>query len=143
MTSVDQAPSNTTPPTALVLTNNLLISSQIAGAAQAAGWKAVLLLDVEALRASATQELGALVLLDLDTPRLDSSELVPWLRTSMAPCAIVAFGPHVHADRLATAARAGCDRVLARGQFLAQLSQLFRNEADSAAAACAPAAPTN
>jgi hypothetical protein len=34
-----------------------------------------------------------------------------------SPLAILAYGPHVHEDRLAAARAAGCDAVVSRGQL--------------------------
>lgn len=41
---------------------------------------------------------------------------------------VIAFGPHVHTDRLEAAKEAGC-HVLVRGQFLRQAGKLFAGKA--------------
>jgi CheY-like chemotaxis protein len=67
-----------------------------------------------------------LVLLDLTTPGLDCLTLVPLLRAAARPPqTIIAFGPHVHEQHLASAQQAGCDLVLARGQFYARAAELL------------------
>ena len=72
----------------------------------------------------------SLVLLDLTTTSLDVRELVPRLRAQASrPISIIAYGPHVHEAALATAREAGCDEVLARGQFDAQLDAILARQA--------------
>ena len=39
---------------------------------------------------------------------------------------VVAFGPHVHEQRLAAARDAGCDLVVSRGQFFSQLETILK-----------------
>lgn len=79
---------------------------------------------------SAQQALSAIerggvtgVCVDLETPGLDVTAFVTAARQH-GPIAIVAYGPHVHEQRLAAAQKAGCDRVLSRGQFDRQLPEL-------------------
>ncbi len=72
----------------------------------------------------------SLVLLDLTTASLDVRELVPRLRAQASqPISIIAYGPHVHEATLAAAREAGCDEVLARGQFDAQLDTILARPA--------------
>jgi len=39
---------------------------------------------------------------------------------------VVAFGPHVHEERLAAAREAGCDEVLSRGEFFARVNAIVQ-----------------
>ncbi|HEV2968407.1 MAG TPA: hypothetical protein VGY55_00370 [Pirellulales bacterium] len=74
----------------------------------------------------AAAEAPPFVLLDLNVPGLDPRQLVPDLRAAASPPrAIVAYGPHVHEDRLAAATAAGCDEVLTRGQFNARMDEVL------------------
>lgn len=67
-----------------------------------------------------------LVILDLTIGGLNLTELVAQLRARLpAVAGIWAFGPHVHESKLAEASAAGCERVLARGQFYARLDALL------------------
>lgn len=111
--------------TAVLLTADLACSSKAAGAAARAGVELVTAMSTAALLENVSR--GAqLVLLDLTTPGLNPAELVGQIKSSAAPPqAIIAFGPHVHEAMLAAAAEAGCDQVLARGAFYAQLEQLL------------------
>jgi hypothetical protein len=38
---------------------------------------------------------------------------------------VIAFGPHVHEERLQAARKAGCDEVVSRGQFFAQVEGML------------------
>lgn len=102
----------------LLISPDLMIQSRVAAAAERAsvrpprvvGWQdALSLADAASYR---------LVLVDLAAPGLDVGRLVSALRERLQPSTcVVAFGPHVHTDKLAAAREAGCDRVLSRGQF--------------------------
>ncbi len=112
----------------LFLTTDLLFSSRVTGAA------ARLCLPVRtAGRAETLLEMAnasdgpAIVILDLKPSIVDPAQLVPDLRTAAhPPRAIIAYGPHVQEDRLAAATAAGCDEVLTRGQFNAQMDDMLR-----------------
>jgi hypothetical protein len=65
-------------------------------------------------------------LLDLNSPGVNPVVVVPQLKAlANPPKAIIAFGPHVHEAKLADAKAAGCDLVLTRGQFDAQMDKLI------------------
>ncbi len=68
----------------------------------------------------------ALVIVDLNTSGIDVRNVVASARAlAKQPIAVVAYGPHVHEDRLAEAQEAGCDEVLSRGQFNAQMDAVL------------------
>jgi len=61
-------------------------------------------------------------------PSLDVEEIVNHLKTKQsAATRVIAFGPHVHEKRLEAARRAGCDVVVSRGQFFAQLNTILKS----------------
>jgi hypothetical protein len=112
---------------ALVVSADLFSTSKLTGDAALAGCP----LSVVANPALATSRLAgspaALVAIDLSTVKAELVALVVELRAASAsPIAIIAYGPHVHEDRLQAARDAGCDMVMARGQFLAGAQTLFR-----------------
>lgn len=120
----------------LFLTTDLLFSSRVAGAAARLG----MTLKTAATPAALIELLAAadresLVLLDLNSPGVDPQQLAPALRAGRnPPRAIIAYGPHVHEDRLAAATAAGCDEVLTRGQFNARMEETLAKWCGSSAA---------
>jgi len=107
------------------LTNDLLFSSQILSAAQNAQkpleWSSSPQDFSEKIQAGNVR----LALLDLGTVTGAISELISELRTGNPECKVVAYGPHVHVDRLIEAQKAGCDEVLARGAFSREITRLL------------------
>jgi hypothetical protein len=70
------------------------------------------------------------VILDLSTAVVDVSALVSAATVDSAKVRkIIAFGPHVHAERLSAAREAGCDEVVSRGQFFAQVDTILQRSA--------------
>lgn len=112
---------------ALLLTTDLGCSSKVTGAAARNSALAVeTAMTVARLLEKAAAGDYPLVLLDLNSAGVDPREIVPKLKAlAHPPRAIVAFGPHVHEDKLQAAADAGCDAVLTRGQFFAQVDQIL------------------
>jgi DNA-binding response OmpR family regulator len=109
----------------VLLTADLMCSSQLAGAAQREGASLATAATAEQLLRLAAEQPAALVVLDLNSPDIDPATLVPRLRAlELPPRAILAFGPHVHEAHLAAARAAGCDEVLARGAFYAQAESI-------------------
>jgi DNA-binding response OmpR family regulator len=69
-----------------------------------------------------------LIILDLSVPSLNVKSLIEQVKAAPAnPPRIVAFGSHVHVEKLAAARDAGCDEVMSRGQFFAQLDAVVRS----------------
>ena len=114
-----------------LLTADLMQSSQVAGAALRAAVQLRVFSSADALWAALSEAPSGedsvrLVIVDLALPGLDIRGLLSRLEAlpSGKPRTL-AFGPHVHADRLAAAREAGCDQVVSRGQFHAQMEQLL------------------
>jgi DNA-binding response OmpR family regulator len=98
----------------LVLSDDLLDSTRIAGHAKAAGFDVVTCRESAALLAALDRK-PALALIDLHNPRLAVEAIVPALRA--AGGRVIGFGSHVDAARLKAARAAGCDEVLPRSAF--------------------------
>ncbi len=112
--------------TVLVLSTDLLLQSQLAGAAERAGQSVHVVGSVEALLSRMNAEPAKLVVLDLSLPAIEAGELVRQLKDRSPSTTIAAFAPHVHRQRLADAKAAGCDVVMSRGQFHAEAEALLR-----------------
>ena len=116
---------------ALLLTADLACSSKAAGAAARAGVELGVAMSLAALVEKASARKADVVILDLTAPGLDIAKVVGLLKALPSPPgAVIAFGPHVHEDKLAAAAEAGCDLVISRGQFHAQMEQLLSRYRD-------------
>jgi hypothetical protein len=69
----------------------------------------------------------------LNSPAVQVSAIVPRLKGLVQPPkSIIAFGPHVHAEKLQAAEAAGCNLVLTRGQFDSEMETILRQFAVSA-----------
>lgn len=115
---------------AVLLSGDLMVVSRVEGAASRVG----LPLRVAATAARAEElcreQSTRLLVVDLTAPLLDIAALTTAMK---ALCdggpRIVAFGPHVHEARLAAAREAGCDSVVSRGQFFAQIDAILEQGA--------------
>ncbi len=115
------------PPVGLLLSRDLIFTSKVTGTAAALGHRVVVVGDPA--RASALIAAGppAVVFVDLAAGDLVAA---PALRRFQAEAAagtpFVAFGSHVDVQALADAAAAGCDPVMPRSRFTAELPALIR-----------------
>jgi CheY-like chemotaxis protein len=117
----------------LLISRDLFLTSRITGAAGRLG----LPLKIEPNAATALRRLGeeafAAVLVDLTHPDAAPADIAAALPADSASPRprLVAYGPHVHKDRLTEAREAGFDEVLTRGQFDAQMPEVLARCADS------------
>jgi CheY-like chemotaxis protein len=105
----------------VLLSRDLMTASRAEGAALRQQIPLRTVGGVEQAVAACTEAPVALVIVDLTTASLDVAGLVEQLKQGNLVPSIVAFGPHVHEAALAAAREAGCDAVLTRGQFFAEL----------------------
>lgn len=106
----------------LMLCDDLIFFSRVAATARAAGLTVRQARTAAALLDLARQEPPGGVILDLHTEGLDVPALLAGLREACpAMPTTVAFGSHVEAETLRAARQAGCDRVLPRSKFVAEL----------------------
>ncbi|HTQ37951.1 MAG TPA: hypothetical protein VMJ32_02925 [Pirellulales bacterium] len=105
-----------------------MFPSRVAGIARQLGARMEIAATADALLAKLITESpqAGVVLLDLNSPGVEPSGLLPRLKAlATPPQTIIAFGPHVHQQKLAAAQTAGCNVVLTRGQFDAQMQSLL------------------
>jgi CheY-like chemotaxis protein len=111
----------------ILLSSDLSFPSQVTVLARQLGLDLELAISVPALMEKAGAGSVKAVILDLSTSGMDPAELVPQLRSfPTPPLSILAFGSHVHEAQLEAARNAGCDLVLARGQFHARMGDVLR-----------------
>jgi len=106
--------------TGLLLCDDLMFTSRITGAARALGLSLSSVRDAAALVERVKADHIVCVLLDLHNPGLDIAQLAPSLKWAGVRT-IVAFGSHVDTETLTKARNAGCDLVLPRSKFVAEL----------------------
>ncbi len=111
--------------TILFVSGDLMFGSQLSFAAQRAGATLLTAPHLAAVREKLSQATPRLALVDLNSVGKDLSEVVAALKGLTPPPHIIAYGPHVHEALLAEAQSLGCDRVLTRGQFNAQMAQII------------------
>jgi AmiR/NasT family two-component response regulator len=112
----------------VLLTSDLMFVAKFQASATRVGVSGDVAMSNEALLAKAVG--AGLVICDLTKRGLDIAAVVVELRAlTTPPKKILAFGPHVQTALLQAAHEAGCDLVLTRGQFDAQLDTILANAA--------------
>jgi CheY-like chemotaxis protein len=108
-----------------VLVDDMFFAAKINSAAEACGRKIERVKSreqLEALRAAPP----SLVIIDLNSDRLDPIETIRYLRThaDLKAVPIVSFVSHVQTDLIRSAQAAGCDYVLPRSAFTQMLVEI-------------------
>jgi CheY-like chemotaxis protein len=106
---------------ALLLSDDLLFTSRIAGTARSLGLELKSVRAAAELLAQAQIQVPACVLIDLHNHGLDVAALVRDLKAGGRPY-LVGYGSHVDTATLQAARAAGCDLVLPRSKFVQDLS---------------------
>jgi CheY-like chemotaxis protein len=103
-----------------LLADDLMFTSKITGTARAQGLELSACRTPADLLRRAGEKPPACVLLDLHMNGLVIEKLLAELKKTGHPF-VVGYGSHVQADVLRQARAAGCDLVLPRSQFVAEL----------------------
>ncbi len=111
--------------TVLVICSDLLFASRITGTAQQLNLNASVVADPSDLSESPETADCRCVIVDLTHPTADIETLRAAFAEARQPT-FIAFGPHVETERLAAARQAGCDIVLPRSRFAAELVSLLQ-----------------
>jgi DNA-binding response OmpR family regulator len=105
----------------VLLSRDLVTASRVEGAAMRQHVSLRTVGSIELAVAACSEQSISLMIVDLTLASLDVARLVTELKQANPVPTIVAFGPHVHEAALAAARDAGCDEVMSRGQFFAQM----------------------
>jgi hypothetical protein len=105
----------------VMLSGDLMFASRVRAAAQAAG------LEFHFGGSLPEDDLSGVryVVLDLSTRSGLAGTVGPACRERCPQAKVIAYGPHVHVDRLNAARAGGIENVMTNGQFNAQLQNLF------------------
>lgn len=112
-------------PAGLLLSRDLIFTSKITGTARALGRRVMVAGDSLSAAEMLRNGRPKVVFVDLSAGEMTSPTAILEYRAIAPETAFVAFGSHVEADALAAAAAAGCDPVLPRSRFSAELPELI------------------
>ena len=115
------APTEPAPP-GLLLSDDLIFTSRIAGTARGLGLEVRQVRVADRLPETAAQVRTRCVVVDLAFPGLDLPDLIRRLSEACdPPPRVVAYGSHVDAASLSAAREAGCRPALPRSKFVEDL----------------------
>jgi CheY-like chemotaxis protein len=114
-------------PAGLLLSRDLIFTSKVTGTARALGHRVLVAGNGALATAMIEQWHPKVVFVDLAAGDLvNTPALVAYQKAAAEGTPFVAFGSHVDTDALAAARAAGCDPVLPRSKFSAELPELIR-----------------
>ena len=115
-------------PTGMLLSRDLIFTTKIVGTAAELGYRVLAADSQERVKSLIESHRPRLVFVDLTAGDLVApAALSAYLRSSGPGTQFVAFGPHVDGRALAEARAAGCQVVLPRSKFAADLPELIRH----------------
>ncbi|QDT27106.1 Response regulator receiver domain protein [Gimesia panareensis] len=109
----------------VILCADLMFQSQITGAARLQGFSFSCALSLSQAIGQLTDEFPQVLIIDLNQPELDWEVLAATLQKHPQLTSI-AYGPHIDTDKLQQARDSGCDQVLPRSQFSANLPRILK-----------------
>jgi CheY-like chemotaxis protein len=111
----------------LLLSRDLIFTTKVKGTAEALSYRIVVASERAQAVALIAKWQPRVVLVDLTAGDMAAPEALIAYQELAGPDAwFVAFGPHVEADALAAAKAAGCQAVMPRSKFSAELPELLR-----------------
>jgi len=114
-------------PAGLLLSRDLIFTSKITGTAAAMGHKVIVAGNTALASAILARWKPVVVFVDLAAGELVGSPALLQYQEVVGPgTPFLAFGSHVDVQALAVAAAAGCDPVMPRSRFTAELPALIR-----------------
>ncbi len=114
-------------PAGLLLSRDLIFTSKITGTARELGGQVLTAGNIALASAMIEQWRPRVVFVDLSAGDLVApASLLAYRRLAPSETRFLAFGSHVDADALSAASAAGCDPVLPRSRFTAELPDLIR-----------------
>ena len=108
----------------LIFTRDLFFGSKVTGTAAALGFRVDMEGDVSQGLSRVSDGNYRCIILDLAMPGLVPSDVIDRLPAENRP-RVIAFGSHVDTVRLEEARGAGCDDVLPRSRFSADLPDIL------------------
>ena len=115
----------------VLLTSNLLFSSMVTRTAAGLGHEVAVAGDLAEAVELCRVRPSAYVIIDLGMADVEVGSAVARFRAAAGAVPVIAYGSHVDKARLDEARAAGCDEVLPRSKFSAELPALLRRNFDS------------
>jgi CheY-like chemotaxis protein len=116
-----------TPPPGILLSRDLIFTSKITGTARELGHRVLVAGAVPLAASMIEQWKPCVIFVDLSAGELVvPAALMAFQKLAGPSTPFVAFGSHVDTDAFAAARSAGCDPVLPRSRFTAELPELIR-----------------
>ena len=116
----------------VLLTHDLIFSTKVTSTARALGLEVTAAADLVRAAELCRDQRPGCVFIDLGVPNLNITAAVAQLRSAAGAVPTVAYGSHVDKARLDVACAAGCDEMLPRSRFSAELPALLRRYLDTA-----------
>lgn len=115
-------------PRILALVEDLFFAAKIVETAKLTGAEVETVSHGDALLQRCIEERPSLVIVDLNAPGAKRGESIRRLKanSALAGIPVVGFLSHVEVDLAEAARKAGCDRILPRSKFTAELPQILR-----------------
>jgi len=110
----------------VLLTHDFIFSTKVTSTARALGLEVTAAANLVRAAELCRDQRPGCVFIDLGVPNLDITAAVAQLRSAAGAVPTVAYGSHVDKARLDAARAAGCDEVLPRSKFSAELPDLLR-----------------
>lgn len=108
----------------LLVSSDLMFSSKVTGTASQLGHTCTVVASAEAAVRRLASGRVRYVIVDLALPGTTVNAIAAALPDQSRP-RLVAFGSHVQTEKLSAALEAGCDEVLPRSRFSAELPKLL------------------
>ncbi len=110
----------------LLLSRDLIFTTKVVGTAQALGLKVVSAGNAASVSAMLAQWKPLAVFVDLASGDLVSPSALVAHRADCPGTPFIAFGSHVDTEALQAAREAGCEEVMPRSRFAAELADILR-----------------
>jgi len=107
----------------LLLSTDLMFAPRVSSMARTLG-SSCRMVSLSQLAEALSPE-TRLVLVDLALAGVEPAPLVAQIRATSTQAAVVAFGQHVHEERLEAAQAAGCTEVVSRGELHGRLQAIL------------------
>src|SRR5262245_58510778 len=110
----------------LLVSRDLIFTTRVTSTARELGKRVLVAGSAELAASMIEQWQPALVLIDLSAGEASSPQaILAYRQATKGGSRLIAFGSHVDKDALASAAAAGCDEVMPRSKFSAELPDLI------------------